>query len=724
MNPGAREARQLMPPWLWVWLIGDVAILIPSEISNVRFQVAEYTGHGDVSSQLTAGVPYKLLLLFAVLAALTYAILAMGAIAAVFPHIRGRWVERRHRLAESDDAVIAEMQRFVSLYDPAIQLRVGVSNRQAARIYPVGWRVARIAVFLPLSRLWNRDRPAAEAILLHEVAHRRHGDQFVVGLGSPFTWLLRTWVPAFIVLGLVPIMVYAALGGGKLAQAVGGQGALQLVQPAVLLVLPVMALWLAELNADSLTSQIAGSPALQDALLAMTSSREAPVVARSLALLSHPPRRLRLRLARARRASTAVVLAAWPAALVAQLAVVIAGALIAYLLIGTSSHDTGVNLLAGTRLFLVSNRILVTAALVLVLLWPVLALPWDRLWSSGPRGVSAAPGPGAGRLPWPPYLAAAAIPAALLGASFAPLPANFVSESRPPSACAQLAAWNDGGGLRAKEGAEAATRRLLARPGPATNSRALIAAATAAVDDPPPGPARDSYLTAMNDLIAGARDYLAGRPAVGLSELASGVIASGKATSLLEDQIGNCVQLTTAELRADLLTTASLPPALRRAPLPADLPAASSKPACLSALSGLTVGTPPSATTRQAGVAFTAGEAGQQFEEVLRSYPPQEAAPAFTAITRELTGCSRFTVGWTNPAATGTETVTPSGPVALGSQSWSAAIVVTAAGIPFYETLILIRKHSALAAVQVASAGGSPATLARQFAALAVTKLP
>jgi hypothetical protein len=87
-------------------------------------------------------------------------------------------------------------------------------------------------------------------------------------------------------------------------------------------------------------------------------------------------------------------------------------------------------------------------------------------------------------------------------------------------------------------------------------------------------------------------------------------------------------QLTATELRADLLTTASLPSGISQAPLPADLPTTSSKPGCLSVLNGLTVGTPPSATIRQAGVAFTAGEAGPQFEEVLRSYPPQEAAPA------------------------------------------------------------------------------------------------
>jgi len=61
---------------------------------------------------------------------------------------------------------------------------------------------------------------------------------------------MRIWVPAFAVLALAPVMVYAALGGGLLTQAVAGQGALQLLKPAGLLILLVTALWLAELDAD------------------------------------------------------------------------------------------------------------------------------------------------------------------------------------------------------------------------------------------------------------------------------------------------------------------------------------------------------------------------------------------------------------------------------------------------------------------------------------------
>ena len=97
------------------------------------------------------------------------------------------------------------MQLFVGQHDPSIRLRATTRDDQMARIYPVSWRTARIAVFRPLPELWRRDREAAQAILLHEVAHRRHGDQLVVGLASPLVWLMRIWVPAFVVLALAPV---------------------------------------------------------------------------------------------------------------------------------------------------------------------------------------------------------------------------------------------------------------------------------------------------------------------------------------------------------------------------------------------------------------------------------------------------------------------------------------------------------------------------------------
>ena len=45
----------MMPLWLWLWLIDDLAVLIPAQVSNERHQIALYTGHGEIAPQVTAG---------------------------------------------------------------------------------------------------------------------------------------------------------------------------------------------------------------------------------------------------------------------------------------------------------------------------------------------------------------------------------------------------------------------------------------------------------------------------------------------------------------------------------------------------------------------------------------------------------------------------------------------------------------------------------------------
>ena len=744
----------MMPPWLWVWLIGDLAILIPAEVSDERYLFATYTGHGDVAPSLTAGTPYKLLFLFAVLAALTYAILAAGAIACIFPRLRGRWVEKRFRLSEDNREVIAEMRRFVGQYDPAIQLRVAIRGEQMARIYPVGWRGARIAVFLPLVALWHRDRLAAQAILLHEVAHHRHCDQLVVGLGSPFVWLIRIWVPAFIVLALAPILVYFALGGGLLAQVVTGQGALQLAQPAVLLILPVTALWLAELNADELTAGAVGPRALRDALRA-TALADASIPARLMALLSHPPRRLRLRLASPRPAGTITLLAAWPAVLIVQLAVVILAALTAYLLISDPLPQIGTDLLAGTHQFLLSTRILVAAEIVLLLLWPVLAGPWDRLWSSGQSLDKQLPGKLSGRQLVRLYLAAAIVPVAVLLGSFAPLPTAFPSDEQAAArnACAELAAWDRSGGFKVKERVDADLGNIEAAftdnsaVGLVDNTKVLMADTAAALRNPPPGTGHGAYLAAMTDLRTYAADMLAGN-AVAIPELETDEAAEIKATKLVLDQARKCTsgtgspagasptasrtsapmvgsgQLTIGELQARLLTASDLPPGYEPYVVPNSLPETSNKPACLTTLNDLTTTSPSSSPSMaQVGTAFADGLNGPQVVEILRSYPGHDAVQAFTALTNTLAGCGTFTLGWTTPAATGVESVRPLGSVNLGSQSWSAAITVKTT-LTVTGRLVLVRVGSSLVALQMVAVGGlPPAVQPRAVAALAAAKL-
>jgi hypothetical protein len=531
-----------MPPWLWLWLIGDLAVLIPAEVSYGSYLIKLLTGHGDISPQVTAGTSYKLLLLFTIVAGLTCGALAAGVIANMFPQLRGRWVERRYPAADDPagdwaswaQAALAEMQEFVDRHDPSIRLRAVASDEQLAGIYPVGWRAARIAVFTPLFSLWSQDQAAAQAILLHEVAVRRHGDQFVVGLGSPLVRLIRIWVPVFVLLTLAPLIVYVALGSGLLTQAVSGRGAQLLLQPAALLILPVTAMWLAELNADQVTARILGLDALRDGLEAAAVTRGS-ALKRSLGLLSRPPRRLRLRYAAPRRAGTFALLAAWPAALIAQLLVIIAGAVIAYLLISQSPHDIGTNLLAGTHEFLRSDRILIVAAIVLLLSWPVLARPWGRLWSPvlDPDRQQE----------WRPYVAAAALPVALLVLSLAPLPAAYARPAASAPVCMHLAAWQDGPGYADKVGAEADIEKLLEAPDPVdgrSDFNQLIAITADALLHPPPGTARGGYIAAMNDFRTGGLRLRNNQVNAALAAIQSGITADQKATALLTAQEKTC----------------------------------------------------------------------------------------------------------------------------------------------------------------------------------------
>ncbi len=520
-----------MPPWLWLWLIGDLAVLIPAEVSNERHQLTLYTGHGEIAPQVTAGMPYTLLLLFTILSGLTYAIFAAGVIATAFPQLRCRRVERRFGLVPDgaeDGAVLAEMRDFVARYDPAIRLRAVARDDQMARIYPVSWRTARIAVFRPLPELWRRDREAAQAVLLREVAHRRHGDQLVVGLASPLVWLMRIWVPAFVVLALTPVVVYAALGGGLLTQAIAGQGAWQLLQPIGLLILPVTALWLAELDADLVAARVLGVEPVRRALRATRGSR-------LLGLLSQPPRRLRLRSAAARPTGTFALLAAWPTALAAQLLVIIAGAAVAYLLISQSLPDTGRDLLAGTHQFLRGNQILVVAAIILLLLWPLLARPWDRLWSGGP-------GPD-GRQPWRLYLAAAVVPVALLVLSLAPLPASYARHGATPASCSRLLTWRSGPGFGDKVQAETTLNRLLSAR-TAADARnafgALMAATAGGLRHPPPDAARGGYITALTDFRTAGLDLRDDQVSAAIIATEDGITADQAATAILTSQLARC----------------------------------------------------------------------------------------------------------------------------------------------------------------------------------------
>jgi Peptidase family M48 len=498
-----------MPPWLWVWLAGYLLATMPLEISLLHFTIGTYFGHESALPQVTGDGFIAVERLSLAFDLMIYAVMVAGAASTLFPRLRGRWVEWRFKLAVDDRPVMAEMQRFVSYHDPSISLRVTIQSGQMARIYPVGWRSARIAVFRPLPALWHRDRRAAQAILLHEIAHRRQGDQLIVGLGSPFIMLMRIWVPAYLLFVFIPATIYLTAGRSFLAPFIAFSSIMQAVLVPAAIFLPVTALWLAELGADQMAAHAVGATAVRQALRATAGSRTA-LTARALALLSHPPRRLRLRLAVARPAGLAGLVAAWPAALAAWLLVLpVALTVPALLLMGFPAALMGADLRAAMHVLLTYARPVVAATAVLLLAWPVLEYPWGRLWSAAPRPRR--------HQRWWPYLAAASLPIGMLLASLLPPGAGLsagLTSRQPTGACAQFTSWELGSSQTEEEHVQADVGQLQLGTGRITAPAAqhLDGEIRAALDNPPPGAARSlyaealtGYRTAVTELRAGHR---------------------------------------------------------------------------------------------------------------------------------------------------------------------------------------------------------------------------
>jgi Zn-dependent protease with chaperone function len=525
------------PPWLLVWLV-YLLVEVPAMIGNLSSIVT--LAQGTVPSHAGFSVPaaWWLPVLFAGLIAF---MLIAGMVPVAFPQLRGRWVEQRFRLAADDRPVIAEMQRFVDSYDPAIRLRVSLRADQMARVYPVGWRSARIAVFRPLTVLWRYDREAAQAVLLHEVAHRRQGDQLITGLGSPLPWLIRVGAPAYLLLVLGPTAVFLADGAAGTSSFTAGYAATMAGLIPAEVFLPVIALWLAELNADRQAVQVTGPGALRRALQA-GAGRRPPWTARAMALLSHPPLRLRLRWAEARPAGTAAVIGAWPVSVFVFVLVLPFVLDAADVIPGGASGDLwGIVDKATVQGLLSYDMPLIAATAVVLLAWPAAAGPWERLWSPGPLRVR--------HQPWWPSLAAASLPVGMVLLSLVPLkptPQQFVSAVAPttaPVTCAQtVAGWVAAGGMEKYDVAvEYDQFQIVMAGGSATAKTAALqrldGQLQTALRNPPPGAARSDYITAIAEFRTATRETMDGDTIAAYNEATGATNLYFKSQSLLANAI-------------------------------------------------------------------------------------------------------------------------------------------------------------------------------------------
>ncbi|GAA4197835.1 M48 family metalloprotease [Microbispora amethystogenes] len=396
---GGGASDWLLPPWLWFYFLGVLAPGVPGALDGLR---QDADGMTVLVGSLLTNVQRGAMALLTATGALEFLptlLLLTGIAGVLFPGARGRWAERRHRLRPSDDPVIEAMTAFVRSHAPAADVRLGERHDRLARIYPVGWREARVAVYPPLVSLWSRDREAARAVLLHEVAHLRQGDHLIVGLAGPFAWVVRMWGVALAV--LTPVSAVYLVAGG-----VGGSSLLTAVLKVVAalpitLILPVAGLWAAELSADRYAMSAAGPAALARAL--GPARPRAHAVRRALALLSHPPLRLRLWAARLWPGGTAALAALWPLAVVVRIAAIVVFELVALNLTGFSFGESARTVIGSLPEQLSSARTQLTEVTALLVAWPLIAPLWLRVWTP----VRAS------RQRFAPYLVSALVPGLL-----------------------------------------------------------------------------------------------------------------------------------------------------------------------------------------------------------------------------------------------------------------------------------------------------------------------
>ncbi|MER5489924.1 hypothetical protein [Streptomyces sp. NPDC002490] len=428
---GGRRRRTVWGPPPWLWLI---VVLLAAQAPTGLFAthrraaavVREWQEVGG-GGRLTVGV-------LTLVQSLPLAVALAAALVLLSPRVRMRLVERWNGLMAPDDprvapdtaVVYAEMQRFLTARAPGTVLRVSNQVQQLARVYPGGRRTARVGVFVPMVTLWDEDRDAARAALLHELGHLRAGEQHVCGLGSPFVALVVLWPYLLLAFGVLPVALLF-LDGNPTAPLMGAQAVLVLLAVPKLLLVVVGALWSAELAADRYAGRAAGRETLRRGFDRV--ERGAPG---GLARLYHPPIRLRRWFAAEpdRWARQLLLVLWWPAAVLVEALLDLLGGALALRLLG--GEWDGWDAAWGAALRLAHDQLaggpLWWGVLVALVGWPLVARRWPRGWGwhGGERGG----------LPRGAYATGALLPVVLLCLGLLPGPTGpgTVSDGPAPSA--------------------------------------------------------------------------------------------------------------------------------------------------------------------------------------------------------------------------------------------------------------------------------------------------
>jgi Zn-dependent protease with chaperone function len=379
--------RGALPPWTWFY-IALYLWEIDERYDRWRLLFDDVFLRDDPDAAALGTHFYSLFRLLSLAELIPSLALGVGVALVFLPWLRAAYVRRAYSLqpAGTQPPALAEIRTFLDASGAQhVELHANlVRSDQLAFVYPLGYRRSAVAVFGGMVRLWRSDRAAAEAVLIHELAHVRAGDHLVVGVGSLFAALARWWIPIYIVFALVPTLIVAVdTRVSELAspEFVTSQALTMSFQVLVLLLLPVTALWLSELEADRSAAETAGSPAPMRGALQRDVTHGA-WWRTALLRLSHPPAKLRLWLIRRWRSTLVATLAllAYTALSLSRLPLLLAHAAEVYRTLEFTSAEARTLLEANARDFLDTATEPLIAMAALVALWPVVAPQWSRLW--------------------------------------------------------------------------------------------------------------------------------------------------------------------------------------------------------------------------------------------------------------------------------------------------------------------------------------------------------
>jgi Zn-dependent protease with chaperone function len=343
---------------------------------------------------------------------LTLGALGSGLLVTVLPWARAAYLERRFRLRPPPSLpALAHIREFIDSYGPGLLITVNLSRaNQLAFVYPRTYRKAALAIFGGMVRLWQTDRKAAEAILLHEIAHYRRGDILMVGTGSFLEALVRYALPVYLIVFLLPSIVVsiddhlrfraqleALTGAGTVstdsirtswfyAQGYGWITVNHLFRVLASLVLLLGCIWSAELNADRYAREKQGtSEAICRALdkLSGTNRWWRWVLLR----LSHPPVAVRRRLLSLAEGHALLwLLLVFPVSYVVLLAALHGAAMTAYIAADMASEFWG-DSIENTKLFFANNWGSWVGMSAVLVSWPFVWTSWERIFTRERRQV-------------------------------------------------------------------------------------------------------------------------------------------------------------------------------------------------------------------------------------------------------------------------------------------------------------------------------------------------